>query len=315
MIDDILGVTFPIFAVIALGYFTTRRGIFSDADIRALGRFTMTIALPALMFAAVTGEGARSVLNPGYVTAYALAGLLTIAAAFTVFSVTADGPARRAIGVMGSACPNSAYIGFPILMLAVPDVAARAFAMNVIVESFLIVPLCFLILGASRPRSGKPLLQAAVTTALAVLRKPMVIGLLAGIVVSLADVPIPAPMERFVATMAAATAGLALFVIGGTLVGLPMRGNMLMAGQIVGGKLVLHPAMSLVAIAALAPLGLPGLSDQLRIALILSTAMPMMGIYAILAQDYGHEGLASLGLAGATITSFVTLTALLAILL
>ena len=41
----------------------------------------------------------------------------------------------------------------------------------------------------------------------------------------------------------------------------------------------------------------------------------MVAIYAILAQPFGHDGMASFALLLATTASFVTITALLAILL
>jgi len=50
------------------------------------------------------------------------------------------------------------------------------------------------------------------------------------------------------------------------------------------------------------------------VALILSAAMPMFGIYTVMAQDYGHEGLASIALLGATAASFFTLSGLLILL-
>lgn len=316
---EIFGITFPIFAIVALGYVTVYKGVFGPGDMTVLGKFVMTIALPALMFSAVTGQGAGMILDPSYIAGYALAGLFVIIFALIWFRLnlfrTPTGPARRAIAVMGTACPNSAYVGFPVLLLAVPDVAAQAFAMNILVESFLIVPICFLLVGGSRPSEGKPLLRVAIDALWSVVRKPMVIGLLAGLAVSASGLSLPDPFTRLVDTMASSTAALALFFIGGTLVSLPMRGNVVMAGEIVAGKLLVHPAMAMVAAMVLIPLGLPGLSDPLRVALILSAAMPMMGIYAIFAHDYGHEGLASLGLFGATVGAFVTVSAFLAILL
>lgn len=316
---EILGITFPIFAIVALGYVTVYKGIFEPGDMTVLGKFVMTIALPALMFSAVTGQGAGIVLDPSYIAGYALAGLFVIVFALIWFRLnlfrTPTGPARRAIAVMGTACPNSAYVGFPVLLLAVPDVAAQAFAMNILVESFLIVPICFLLVGSSRPSEGKPLLRVAIDALWSVLRKPMVIGLLAGLAVSASRLSLPDPFTQLVDTMASSTAALALFFIGGTLVSLPLRGNVVMAGEVVAGKLLVHPAMAIVAAMVLIPLGLPGLSNSLRVALILSASMPMMGIYAIFAHDYGHEGLASLGLFGATVGAFVTVSAFLAILL
>lgn len=315
----IFGITFPIFAVIALGYFAVWKGAFSASDTQALGRFAMNIALPALMFSAATGGGDGGVFNLSYVVAYAAAGLATIVVTAIWFRLNAGGddtgPARRAIAVMGSACPNSAYVGFPVLLLAVPGVARPAFAMNVLVESFLIVPLCFLILSATRPKAGRTLLQAGAQAAWEVIRKPMVLGFLAGITVAALDIPVPAPFSQFVSMLATATAGLALFFIGGSLVNLPMKGNVSFAAQIAAAKLLLHPALAAGAAAALIWVGLPGLSDPWRIALILSAAMPMFGVYALIAQDAGHQGLAAMALLAATVGAFFTVSGLLFYLL
>ena len=48
--------------------------------------------------------------------------------------------------------------------------------------------------------------------------------------------------------------------------------------------------------------------------MILSAAMPMFGIYTVLAQEQGLEGLASIAMLAATSAAFVTLSLLLAIL-
>jgi predicted permease len=315
----ILGITFPIFAVIALGYFAVWNRAFSAEDTQALGRFAMNVALPALMFSAATGGGQGGVFHLPYVIAYAAAGLGTVVLSlgwFRLNLVGSDtGPARRAIAVMGSACPNSAYVGFPVLMLAVPQVAAPAFAMNVLVESFLIVPLCFMLLSASRPKPGSTLWQRGLSAATEVIRKPMVLGFLAGISVSALGIPLPEPFSRFVAMLATATAGLALFFIGGSLVNLPMKGNVAMAVQIAGSKLMLHPALATGAAAALVWVGLPGLSADWRTALILSAAMPMFGVYALIAQEAGHQGLAAIALLAATVGAFFTVSGLLVMLL
>jgi predicted permease len=114
--------------------------------------------------------------------------------------------------------------------------------------------------------------------------------------------------------LAAAAAALALCVIGGSLVGLPMAGNTVLAVQTILAKLVLHPALVLGAAMLIPVLGLPALAPEMHVALILSAAMPMFGIYTVLAQDYGHEGLASISLLGATFAAFFTLSALLVVL-
>ena len=45
---DVLGIVLPIYLLIGTGFLLTRRGTFSEAEIRALSRFILTLALPAL---------------------------------------------------------------------------------------------------------------------------------------------------------------------------------------------------------------------------------------------------------------------------
>ena len=73
------------------------------------------------------------------------------------------------------------------------------------------------------------------------------------------------------------------------------------------GFLLIAPLCLLAVMTWLVPIGDP----QLKVALLLTGAMPMMGIYAILAQRHGHEGLASAALLVGTMASFFTLSGLL----
>ena len=58
-------------------------------------------------------------------------------------------------------------------------------------------------------------------------------------------------------------------------------------------------------------LGLPSVDGDLRTAAVLSAAMPMLGIYSILAQRHGFEGFTAAALLATTAASFFTLSAIL----
>jgi malonate transporter and related proteins len=310
----ILIITFPIFALIGVGYCAVRMGLFASSDMKVLGKYVLNIALPALLFNAVASRDLNDVLNLGYILVFAFGGLLTVAVTFAWFTFQGTGPARRAIATMGAACPNSGFVGYPVMLLVFPDLAGVVLALNMVVENFLLIPLCLMLLEASRDRQGKSLLRIAGQIMLNVLRRPMVIGLMLGLVVMLSGLPVPQMVTRLMDVLAASSSALALFVIGGSLVGLPVIGQRSLAVQIMAAKLLLHPGLTAVVLVCLPFIGLPVLSGDMATAVILSTAMPMFGIYTLLAQDYGHEGIASLALLGATVGAFFTLSALLAVL-
>lgn len=310
----ILTITFPIFALIGIGYGAVRAGLFAASDMKTLGKYVLNIALPALLFNTVATRDLNEVLNLGYVVVFALAGLLTIGVTYLWFTLQGTGPARRAIAVMGSTCPNSGFLGYPVMLLVFPDLAGVVLALNMVVENFLLIPLCLIFLEASRDRQGKSLLRIAGGIILGVLRRPMVIGLMLGLLVMLSGLPVPQMITRLMEVLATSSSAIALFVIGGSLVGLPVVGQRSLAAQIVAGKLLVSPAMAGLVLLTLPLIGLPLLSGDMAVALVLSMAMPMFGIYTLLAQDYGHEGIASIALLGATAGAFFTLSALLAIL-
>ena len=139
------------------------------------------------------------------------------------------------------------------------------------------------------------------------------IGIALGLVVSITGITLPGPVDRLVSLISASAAALALLVIGGSLVGLPLRGNRALAAQIVAGKLLVMPAATALLMVALGSFGI-SLPHDLAVAVILSAAVPMFAIYSVFAQEAGHAGLASLAQVGATAFSFVTLNLLLLIL-
>jgi len=90
-----------------------------------------------------------------------------------------------------------------------------------------------------------------------------------------------------------------------------VRGMRSQVALITVGKLLLHPAAVWAAVLLLPMMGLPALTGELRAAAVLSAAMPMLGIFPLLAQRHGHEGFAAAALLAATVLSFFPLSAIL----
>ncbi len=308
---SILAITFPIYAAIALGYLVVKKGWFEKAEMRTLGKYVLNIALPMLLFNAVASRDLGEVIRPGYIAVFALGGLATIVVSYVLLTLRGATPERRALGVMGSSCPNSGFVGFPILLLTLPDLAPVVLALNFLVENLLLVPVCMLLMEIASGKASGPLWRKAGGLILDVLRTPFLIGLLLGVLVSLSGVSLPEPVTRLSGLLAASASALSLVVIGGSLVDLPVHGNKGLATHITLQKLILHPALVALTALALTGAGLVYLDGDMLKAVILSAAMPMFGIYVVLAQKQGLEGAASLAMLFATSGAFVTLSLLL----
>ena len=307
---DILATTTPIYALMLLGYGFTRLGLFSKADMRVFGRYVINLALPALLFKALSQRSLGEILNLTYLAGYFIGSLTMIALGYLWSRrVTGLNSTASAVSAMGVACSNSGYVGYPILLLTLAPVAGVSLALNMVVENLLIIPLLLFL--ADRGRESGNQWRSLARSLARLARNPLILGMLAGLTVPLLGLSLPAPAVRTIDMLAAACSGLALFVVGGTLVGVPLQGVGVRLVPIVIGKLVLHPLMVVLAISALPLFGFAAIDPMLRMAAVLLAAMPMMGIYPTLAQAYGHEDLSAVALLVTTIASFFTLSALL----
>lgn len=310
----ILSITFPIYVVIALGYVCVQRGVFRPDHMPVFGGYVMNIALPALLFNAVATRDVSQIFNLTYMAVFLAGALATIAIAFLAFTLTGTAPTRRAVAIMGTTCPNSGFVGYPVMLLTFPSLAGQILALNMLVENFIIIPICLAIMEASKAEQAH-ILRKLRNILWGVLKRPMVLSLLAGLAFSLSGLAMPEPATRIFSMLAASASALALFVIGGSLVGVPLKGNWGTSAQIVLGKLLLHPAMVALALLAVPMMGLAPLSPDLAKAVVISAAIPMFSIYALFAQELGHEGMASIAQILATSAAFITLSALLLMLL
>jgi len=244
---DILGITGPIYLAIALGYFATRRAWFSKADMPVFGRFTIQIALPALLFNALSQRSAAEVFNLQYLGAYALGSLLVIGLGpWWAHRVQGHSPSYSSMMAMGMACPNSGFVGYPIMLLTLgAPVAGVALALNMVVENLLLIPVLLAVADSEGGQAGH-WRQVLRQTLLGLLRNPMIWGIVGGFLVSLSGLHMPEPVSRTVDLFSAASGALSLFVIGGSLVGLKPDGLKGTIAQIAFGKLIVHPLVMLV---------------------------------------------------------------------
>lgn len=311
---DILTVTGTIFLLIGVGFVSVRRGLFSDAEMATLGKFVVHLALPALVFRAVASRAPGDIAEPGYLLAVLIGSIAIFALGYGFSRRVSGGTALAStFQAMGMACSNSGFVGYPVLMFTLPQVATTALAMNMIVENVVMIPLGLIL--AERALGGATGRRLAAQIARRLARNPILIGLVFGVLASGAGVELPLVIGRAIDAMAGASAALSLAVIGGTLAALPMAEVNRTVIPVVAGKLVGHPLAVALALMGLSALGLGVRDPQLAAAAVIMSAMPVMGIYPLLAQRYGEERRAALAMFAMTVLSFVTLTVVLALML
>jgi len=157
-LSTILSITLPIYLLIGLGFLTVRSGYVAGDHVKALSAFVVRVALPALIFLAVGTADPAEVLHRGLFLAY-LGGsgalfLTSVVVGRFVLRQRWSLVGLAALGVTGS---NSAFVGFPLLSILFPEQAVTTFAVAMLVENALLIPLALAIAGAGERTEGTAL--------------------------------------------------------------------------------------------------------------------------------------------------------------
>lgn len=298
--------TLPIYLMIVIGFVAVRSGYFDSAHIGSLSLFALKVCLIALIFSSIAIPRGDAVLSLPFMAAY-LGGslvLMVLGAAASRLILRQPAPDSWVLA-MGMSNSNSAYLGFPLASLFFGAEGALVFAMTMIIENTVTIPLATIAAGAAG-QSGERLAVLVAKALGRVVRNPLVIAVAIALPVRLLGVPIAVPLERAVMAMAGAASPVALFVVGGTVAGMSVSGHWRRASAVTFGKLVVHPLMVGAALMLV-----PGVPVALIPVGILFAAVPMPTIYPILSEAFGLRAVSATSLIVSTVLSCFTVSLVL----
>jgi predicted permease len=305
---QILTITAPIFILIGLGYGLARREWLPREAIPALGRFILYLAVPALIFRALSTNDLFSTVDPLFLLAYGGAAICSflLAFAFSLF-VVKDGLALSTLMGLGASLPNTVFVGYPLLSQVFGDAVAPAFIMALLVENLLLMPLALLLLEAAQGLGdGRSLGGALRTIGKRLVTNPMMVAITLGGVVSILAMPVPMVLAKCVDLLAMAGPAMALIYIGASLAGTRIKKMPREELTVCLFKLVVHPVLAIGAVSLLPPFAPP-----LQTAVIILSSAPMLGIFPIMGARYGHGPLCARALTLCTALAFLTVSAIL----
>lgn len=305
---DVLSATTPIFLIVGLGYVVTRIGVLTRADMTILSTYVVRVALPALVFVSVAGRSLGEILNPTWLLTYAVAALTMMGLGRLYAHLRGFPPARAATVAFAMSGTNNGFVGLPMFLILLPNIAGLAAGMAMLVDNTLVIPAALAMYEAVTGRGGSWQLRLAVIVR-RVVTHPLVIAIILALILGSLDLQLTAILDRTVRLVANSSSAVALFSIGGMLVGLRLRAQTADLFTAVGGKLVLMPALAVGLVTLLPMLGLPALDSELRAAVVITAALPSMAVMAAVAEQHGEGELGAAAMMLSTVASFVTLTA------
>lgn len=303
----LLAVVVPIFLLLASGYFTVKFKLLEQQQIVHIGAFVIKVALPAMFLHSIAAKDLNEIWSFEFLAIYAGVSLMLFALAFMLMSKHyAYATNQSAILALGAAMSNSALIGTAVLTLLLGSKALTYVSLTVIFESLILIPLV-LILASSQGR-GDHRLSIIKTTLCNLLKNPLFLAVMLGLACCSWQIKIPHYIDEVLAMLGQTASPLALFAIGGGIVGLSVRYINLQAVYLVVSSNLVMPL--------LVYLGLNYLTDVSREMVYAGTliaALPMPSIFAMLGQLHGLNEKVLTPLLISTVVGFMVTAGLIAL--
>lgn len=210
---------FPIFLVIAFGYFLRRARFLTTSAVGEMNRLVFTFALPLLLF--------RNIYQAEFAALFDLKFILWILGStiicFVLLWIFAEIFCRRQKELTGSFVQasiraNYAIVGLPLVanIMGGYDTGKAALAAAFVVTSFNVQSVIVL---TAKDKDGQGTLKAShyKDMALSVIKNPSIIGIFAGVALNLLNIPLPVVLEVSVNYMAVLCTPMALLSVGASI--------------------------------------------------------------------------------------------------
>lgn len=240
--NPVIHAILPIFALILLGFVARRSGKLGEGAASELNRFVVWLCLPALLFSVTANATLRALWHPGFI-AVALLSTLGLFVATVLYRLGSSGQLVDAsIEGLGAAYGNTAYIGIPLCLLVFGQEgleSALIFSLVVVCMLFAVAVVCIEV----GLQGEKSLFQAVFKVLTALLRNPLVVAPILGVLWNLSGLSIPQPLDKLFQLLGDATTPCALVSIGAFLAMKQSHTSKRVSG-LVAIKLVAQPLLA-----------------------------------------------------------------------
>jgi len=248
----LLNIIFPIFAIVIAGYICGRYNLLGPESSEALNRFVYWVALPALLFKAMANVNLAAVFNWSFIIGFTIAlfVLWILASAVGKFLFRLN-TAESALHGLNGVYANTGYMGIPLALAAYGDEAGLP-AILATVISVMSVALAIIPIEISRRRTTNSY-RVLAQVGKALIYNPMIVAPVIGLIWASTNLSLATPVETFMNILGAAAGPCALFAIGLYLVGKPVVEGTAEIAAITVIKLVIHPALTGIAVVFIFP--------------------------------------------------------------
>lgn len=225
MTQTILAALLPVVFVVCLGLISAHLRILGKAAAPEFAEFIVRFALPIALFGGVLKISPAQIENGLYLIAMAVGLMIPYAIAFVIGRfVLRHGLGESALQGLTSAFPSMAYSGLPVLEAVVGPSGILAVVIGNLVTSLIMIPLTLVLVQIGQGGEERGGIAALIgTSVIGSIKQPVVWLPIAGAVLALCGVHVPAVLDLSFDLIGKSAAGVALFTLGLMLYGQRLR--------------------------------------------------------------------------------------------
>ena len=239
----IIEVIMPVFLVVSFGYVVVWRGLFSSAGVEGLMSFTQNIAIPCLLFRAISTLDLSQGFEPWMMISFYTGAAIGFAAGLFGARYLFGRDWEDCVAI-GFCClfSNTLMIGLAI--------TERAYGTDALTHNYALValhsPFCYglgiTVMEVVRNRCKSPA-QLSITVLRAMFQNALIIGIVLGFAVNFSGIALPGALSDALDMVVRAALPAALFGMGGVLFKYRPDGDLRTIFFVCGISLLLHPAI------------------------------------------------------------------------
>ena len=302
----IFAVIVPIFLLLGLGYLAVKLGLLTQQQTQGIGAFVIKVALPAMFLESLAAKNLQEIWFAEYFYIYAAVTFLLYGSTFFLLKKAFSSTHTEAsVLALGASMSNTGLIGTAVLTLLMGQNSLTYTSLVVIIESVFLVPMVLVLTQLGKQHKIQ-FFDIAKNTLLTLVSNPLFMGVMLGILFAIFQIKIPIQISQALALLGQTASPLALFSIGGGIVGLSLKYINVPSLYLVFSSNILMPLLMFIGLKYLTDV-----SQEMLYAGTLIAALPMPTIFAMLGQANGLTEKTLTPLLMSTVVGFITVAALI----
>lgn len=222
LINVALNVSAPIFLIITLGFFLKQKQLINDSFIQASSKLIFNIGLPLMLFKSTATRDFQQLINVQHIAFLVSTTLIIFFLSTLTANKTINAKEDKGVFVQGAFRGNLIIVGLALAANAYGEhgVAIATLPMAIIIILYNL--LSIYTLNASLHQQSFSLKK----TVTDIIKNPLIIGIVVGLMVNLIGMPIPDVFNQTTDHIAKMTLPLALICIGGSFNILQLKDNL-----------------------------------------------------------------------------------------